>query len=200
MAIDRERIITALSELKLRGDENGLISGFGVLVQNLPATIWTLFSERFIRTVPNELMEAAEYLVADSAHECGYHTGHGIVTSEEWKAVVAPMIETTEDMLHGALAVFAAWGWGKAEVHELVPGERLVLRAYDYYEADVVEYGRSSKLSAYLMAGASAALMDLTYGGEYDPEGKAGLRTFSATQTKGIECGDDYGEFVVERT
>ncbi|MDR0498942.1 MAG: hypothetical protein LBH03_04315 [Holophagales bacterium] len=199
MAIDREKIITELSKLDLRSDEKGIISGFGVLLQHLPATIWTLFSERFTRAVPNELLEAAEYLLVDAAHECAYHTGYGIITSEEWKAVVEPMIKTTEDILHGAFAIFTAWGWGKVEIQELIPGEKLVLRAYDYYEADVVEYGKSSKMSAYLITGASAAFMDLAYGGNYDPTGKKGLGTFEAKQVKGIECGDDYGEVVVTK-
>ena len=68
-----------------------------------------------------------------------------------------------------------------------------------YYEADVVEYGRSNKPSAYTLTGVCAAFMDLAYGGQYDPTGKTALNTFSAKQTKGIECGDYYGEFVVTK-
>ena len=200
MAIDREKIITELSKLEVHGDENGLISGFGVLIQKLPTIIWTLFSERLSRSVPDELVEAAEWLLVDAAHECGYHTGYGIITSEEWKAVVEPMIEKLpEDILHGAFAVFTAWGWGKAEIHELIPNEKMVIRAFDYYEADVVDYGKSDKMSAYTLTGVSAAFMDLAYGGPYDPTGKTGLNTFTAKQTKGLECGDEYGEIVVTK-
>jgi hypothetical protein len=200
MAIDREKIINELSKLDIRGDENGLIPAFGVFVQQLPAMIWTDFSERLTRSVPDDLVEAAEWLLVNAAHECGYHTGYGIITSEEWKAVVGPMIEKTpEDVLHGAFAVFSAWGWAKAVVHELVPGERMVIRAHDYYEADVVEYGKSSKMSAYTLAGVSAAFMDLAYGGPYDPTGKTGLNSFMCVQTKGIECGDEFGEFLVTK-
>jgi hypothetical protein len=35
--------------------------------------------------------------------------------------------------------------------------------------------------------------------GTYDPTGKTGLNTFYCKQVKGIECGDDYGEFVVTK-
>jgi hypothetical protein len=200
MAIDREKIITELSKLDVCGDETGLIPGFGVFIQNLPADIWTLFSERLTRSVPDELVETAEWLLINAAHECGYHTGYGIITSEEWKAVVEPMIEKApEDILHGAFAVFTAWGWAKAEICELIPGEKMIIRAYDYYEADVVEYGKSKKMSAYTLTGVSAAFMDLAYGGAYDPTGKTGLNTFNCKQIKGIECGDEYGEFVVTR-
>ncbi len=102
-------------------------------------------------------------------------------------------------MLHGAFAVFTAWGWAKSEIVELVPGERMVVRAYDYYESDVVSYGASSKPSAYMIRGVAAAFMDLAYGGPYDATGKTGLRTFQCVQSKGIECGDEYGEFIVTK-
>ena len=199
MAINRELIISELSKLEVHGNE-GLIPGFWVFIQQLPATIWAIFSERLTRHIPDEMVETAEWLLINAAHECGYHTGYGIITSEEWSAVVAPMIEKApEDVLHGAFAVFSAWGWAKAVVHELVPGEKMVIRADDYYEADVVEYGKSGKMSAYTLAGVSAAFMDLAYGGAYDPTGKTGLYTFMCKQTKGIECGDEFGEFVVTK-
>ena len=200
MAINREFIINELSKLEVCGNESGLIPGYGVFIQQLPAKIWTLFSERLTRNVSDEMVETAEWLLVNAAHECGYHTGYGIITSEEWKAIVEPMIENApEDVLYGAFAIFTAWGWGKAEIHELLPGEKMVVRAYDYYESDVVEYGRSKKPSAYTLTGVCAAFMDLAYGGQYDPTGKTGLNTFNAKQTKGIECGDYYGEFVITR-
>ena len=149
-------------------------------------------------SLPKQQREAAERLM--TAHECGYHTGHGIITSEEWKAVVEPMIERVpEDILHGAFAVLSAWGWANAEILELVPNERMVVRAYDYYEADVVAYGASDKCCAYTITGISAGFMDLAYGGAYDRTGASGLRTFKSVQTKGIECADPYGEFLVTR-
>ena len=200
MAINRELIISELSKLEVQGNDQGLIPGFGVFIQQVPAEMWTLFSERLTRSVPDEMVETAEWLLVNAAHECGYHTGHGIITSEEWKAVVEPMIENApEDVLYGAFAVLTALGWGKAEIQELIPGEKMVIRAYDYYEADVVEYGRSMKPSAYTLTGVSAAFMDLAYGGPYDPSGKTGLNSFSAKQTKGIECGDYYCEVVVTK-
>jgi hypothetical protein len=200
MAIDRKRIIADMSKIQIVGNEDGLIPGFNVFVTQLPAEFWNSFAERLTCSVDSGLLESAEWLLVNAAHECGYHTGYGIITSEEWKAVVGPMIENVpEDILHGAFAVFTAWGWAKSEVVELVPNERMVVRAYNYYESDVVSHGASSKKSAYMIRGVCAAFMDLAYGGEYDPEGKTALRTFKCEQTHGIECGDDYGEFVVTR-
>jgi len=200
MSINRQLIIDSLSKIDIKGNQDGLIPGFGVFVNQFPAGFWNAFAERLIQKVGGDLTEAAEWLLVNAAHECGYHTGYGIITSEEWKAVVAPMIEKSpEDVLYGAFAVFTAWGWAKSEVVELIPGEKMVVRAYDYYESDLVTYGKKKRPCAFMVRGVSAAFMDLAYGGNYDPEGKTGLRTFECAQTKGIECGDEYGEFVITK-
>lgn len=200
MAIDRERVIDALSKIKVVGNQEGLIPAFGVLVQQLPAAFWNGFAERLSCSVEPDMQKPAEYLLINAAQECGYHTGYGIITSEEWKATVAPMVEKVpEDILHGAFAVFTAWGWAKSEIVELIPAEKMVVRAYDYYEADVATYGVTAKPSAYMIRGVCAAFMALAYSGEYDPSGSK-VHAFKCEQTKGIECGDEYGEFVVTPT
>lgn len=200
MAIDRNKIIEDMSKIQLCGDTNGLIEACNVMVNQLPAEFWNSFADRLTNKVPKELLEPTEYLLYNAAHECGYHTGYGIITSEEWKAIVEPMIEKKpEDILYGAFAVLTAWGWAKSEIVGLEPGEKMVVRAYDYYEADIVKLGKTSKKSAYMLTGICAAFMDLAYGGEYDPKGKKSIGTFHCTQLKGIECGDDYGEFFVSR-
>lgn len=199
MAIDRKKIIEQMSKLEIMSDENGIIDGFNVLVNQLPAKFWNTFADRLISNADEDMIEAKEYLLYNAAHECGYHTGYGIITSQEWEAVVAPMIEKVpEDILHGAYAVFTAWGWADSEIVELVPGEKMVVRAYDYYESDSVKYGKSPRMNAYMIAGVSAAFMELAYAGEYDSKGKL-VGTYECKQTKGIECGDSYGEFVVTK-
>jgi hypothetical protein len=199
MAIDRKTVIDQMSQIALRPDENGLIEGCNVFITQLPAKMWNTFAERLTAKETTELLEAKEYLLYNAAHECGYHTGYGIITSDEWNSIVAPMIENApEDVLHGAYAVFTAWGWADSEIIELVPGEKMVVRAYDYYESDVVKQGASPKMSAYMISGVSAAFMELAYAGDYDPNGKC-IGTYVAKQTKGIECGDAYGEFVVTK-
>ncbi len=196
MSINRNAVIDAMSKVKVEANSDGLIPAFNVFVNQAPAKLWNNFADLITNSVSSDLRPAAEALLENAAHECGYHTGYGIITSEEWDSVVGPMIEKVpEDVLHGAYAVFTAWGWAKSEIVELVPGERMVVRAYDYYEADVVDRGTSGNKKAFMIQGVSAAFMDLAYGAAYPN----GLRTFKCVQTKGIECGDDYGEFVVTR-
>lgn len=200
MAIDRNRIIGALSRLEIEGNEQGLIPAFGVFVNQLPAQFWNAFANRLVAQMSEELREAAEYLLVNAAFECGYHTGYGILNSEEWRSVIAPMIERQpEDTLHGAFAVLGAWGWAKAEIVELSPGERMLVRAYDYYEADAADYGALDRPCAYMLRGIAAAFMQLAYGGPYPADGSTPARQFECVQLRGLECGDEYGEFLVTR-
>ncbi|MCG8699658.1 MAG: hypothetical protein MI922_16505 [Bacteroidales bacterium] len=198
MAINRNKIIEDLSKIEVLGGENGLIEAFNVFVNQLPTNFWNSFAERLTSKIEPDLLPDTELLLVNAAQSCGYHTGYGIITSEEWKAIVEPMVESTEDVLHGAYAVFTAWGWAQAEIIELVPGNKMVVRAYNYYEADVVKYGRSDKMSAYMIRGVSGAFMALAYSGDYVAN-ESKVNDFVCKQTKGIECGDDYGEFVVEK-
>ncbi|MEY3219375.1 MAG: hypothetical protein RIT27_732 [Pseudomonadota bacterium] len=198
MAIDRQKIIDTLSNLQWTPDDKGLIEKCNVLITRLPSHFWNGFANRLVHKMPSDLVEAAEYLLYNAAHECGYHTGYGIITSQEWQQVIAPMIDKNEDILHGTYAVLAAWGWADAQVVELVPNQKLIVRAYDYYEADSVKYGHAHRMGAYMIAGISAAFMELVYAGDYDPSGKS-IGTFIAKQYKGLECGDPYGEFIVTR-
>jgi hypothetical protein len=194
--MDRKSIIEQMSKVKVLGNEEGLIPVFGVFVQQLPAEFWNGFARRIVNSVPEDLMDPVEGLLRNAAHECGYHTGYGIITSDEWNRVVGPMIENPpEDVLHGAFAVFTAWGWAKSEIIEIVPAEKMVVRAYDYYESDVILSGKASRFCAFMIQGVCGGFMDLAYGAAY-PDG---LHTYTCVQTKGIEVGDDYGEFVVTK-
>lgn len=198
MAIDRKKVIEDMSKIEVLGGPNGIIEGFGVFVNQLPTAFWNSFAERLTARTHPDILPEIEYLLVNCAQECGYHTGYGIITSEEWKAAVQPMVENVEDVLHGAFAVFTAWGWAQTEILELVPNERMIVRAYNYYESDVVRLGKSPKMSAYMIRGVCGAFMSLAYAGEYVADGSK-AHTFSCRQTKGIECGDDYGEFIIER-
>jgi hypothetical protein len=195
MAIDRAKAINDLSKIKVKGDEEGLIAAFGVLIQQLPSNFWNKFSEKILKAAGDDMYEDAAGLLENAAAECGYHTGWGIINSEEFKAIVGPMIEKQpEDILHGAYAVLTAWGWAKSEIVELIPGEKMIVRTYDYYESDVKETFNPSKPFAFMVRGICRAFFDIGYGDKPYPDG---LGKYKCEQTKAIELGDEYGEFVV---
>ncbi len=195
MTVSKEKIIEETLKLQLRSNALGLIPFFGVHIQRLPVDFWNGFARRIINSVPDDLLPSAEQLLVNASRQCGYHTAHGVILSREWTRIVSTMVKTIEDMLHAVFITFSVWGWGKTEIIELIPKQKMVVRAYDYYESDVVLYGRASLPSAYMMRGMCAALMDLAYGKAYP----GGVGTFQCVQTKGIEIGDEHGEFVVTR-
>lgn len=193
MTVMRDTVVKALADITVSGNEEGLIPGFNVLVNQLPAAFWTTFADRLMAACPPSRLDEAEDGLVRCAYECGYHTGYGIITSDEFKSVVEPMVtEGALDVLRGAYAVFTAWGWAKSGIVQHKAGEKLVVRAVDYYEAD----GEGDdRLKAYMIRGVSAAFFELAYASPY-PDGQG---TYQCDQTKGIECGDAFGEFEVSR-
>lgn len=198
MAIDRKKAIEQLSQVKVKGGDDGLISAFGVLIQFMPTNFWNTFTEKILKSVhgdEDQTKEVEEGLEVAAA-ECGYHTGWGIINSDEFKTIIMPMVEKQpEDILHGAFAVLSAWGWGDTEIIELIPETKMVIRAYGYYEAEISDTFDAKRPVAYMLRGICRAFMDIAYGSPYPK----GFNTFVCEQTKAIENGDDVGEFVIKR-
>ena len=192
MTVMRDTVVKALAKVKVQGDENGLIPEYEVLVNLLPVALLNRLTERLLAAVPPERKAEVEAGLERAAYECGYHTGCGIITSDVFNDVVLPMVtEGEKDILRGAYAAFTAWGWAKSGIVQLKEGERMVIRAFDYYEAD----SNGEGLRAYMLRGLSQAFFDLAYAEPY-PDG---MDTFVCRQTKGIETGAPYGEFVVTK-
>lgn len=193
MTVLRDKVVKDLVNITVTGNQDGLIPNFNVLVNQLPTAFWNSFAERMMAAAPPEKREALEKSLVQCAYECGYHTGYGIITSEEFKAVVMPMVtEGPKDVLRGAYAVFTAWGWAKSGIMQIREGEKMTVRATDYYEAD----GEKTKdKKAFMVRGVSTAFFELAFSDPYPN----GMNKFTCDQTRGIECGDEFGEFVVRK-
>ena len=190
MTVMRDQVVRALAKIEVRGDDDGLIPAFGVLVNQLPTTFWNLFAERIVAATPKERKSEVENSLVQCAYECGYHTGWGIINSPEFQSVVVPMVtEGAKDILRGAYAVFTAWGWAKSGIAQIKEGEKMTVRAVDYYEQESGGNG----YRAYMIRGVSTAFFELAYSSPYPN----GMGKYSCEQTAGIETGDSYGEFVV---
>ena len=189
MTVMRNDVVKALAKIHLHSNEDGLIPEYEVLVNLLPVSLLNTFTEKILAAAP-ERKEEIEAGLVRAAYECGYHTGCGIITSEIFSDIVMPMVtEGAKDILRGAYAAFTAWGWAKSGIVQLKEGERMTIRAFDYYEAD----SKGEGLRAYMLRGLNQAFFDLAYADPY-PDG---MDTFVCRQTKGMETGDEYGEFIV---
>lgn len=192
MTVMRDQVVKSLVGVEVQSNDDGLIPAFNVLVNQLPTAFWNLFSERMMAVTPPDRKAEVELALVNCAYECGYHTGYGIITSPEFEAAVTPMVtEGAKDVLRGAYAVFTAWGWAKSGIVQIKEGDKMVIRAVDYYESDSGGEGER----AYMIRGVSSAFMELAYSDPYPN----GMGKFTCEQTKGIESGDAFGEFVVTK-
>jgi hypothetical protein len=192
MTVMRDTVVKSLAKITIQGNEDGLIPEYDVLENLLPAALLNSFTEKIMAAAPQEKKTMVADGLVRAAYECGYHTGCGIITSDVFNDVVLPMVtEGEKDILRGAFAAFTAWGWAKSGIVQLKAGEKMVIRANDYYEADSGGDG----LRAYMLRGLCQAFFDLTYADPY-PDG---MDTYVCQQTKGIEAGDPHGEFIVTR-
>jgi hypothetical protein len=71
----------------------------------------------------------------------------------------------------------------------------MIVRAYDYFEADAARSAWQEEGTAPFTCGAATACFELAFAGPYP----RGLHRAVGQQLRGIECGDDYGEFLVTR-
>lgn len=202
------KLISDFAKLKITANSDGLIPTANVLIVQLPSEFYNQFSLKLLdeilesaykvnnKTVYEDIHGYTECLLENAAAECGYHTGCGIINSDEFAAIMGCKADTPEDILYGLFAITVSWGWGDLEIVELIPNEKLVLRAHDYYEADVRNSLKFNYYFAYMLKGISRAFMDLIYGHKCPPNR---LGVFKSEQTKGIELGDSYGEFLITR-
>jgi len=198
MAIDGSKIIHAVMEGSRIRESKGILPLFGVYLSLFSARYYNRLSFDFERKLGPSRAEEAASLLVRAAQECGYATFQGIRNSWEWDQIVAPMIDRKEDQIHGFAAVAVAFGWGDLQLEDLVPGEKLVIRAGDSYEAGgyLADYGNAQGGKCYMLRGVAGAFMDLIYGDAY-PDG---CFTFLAEEPSCRAKGDPFCEFVVRKS
>jgi hypothetical protein len=198
MAIDGNKIIHAVMEGSRIRESKGILPLFGVYLSLFSGHYYNRLSFDFENRLGPSRAAEAESLLIRAAQECGYATFQGVRNSWEWDQIVAPMIEKKEDQIHGFAAVAVAFGWGDLQLAELVPGEKLVIRASDSYEAGgyLAGYGTARSGKCYMLRGVAGAFMDLIYGAAY-PDG---CFTFLAEEPFCRAKGDPYCEFVARKS
>ena len=198
MAIDGNKIIHAIMEESLIRESKGIIPLFGVYISLFSVQYYNKLSFDFEKQMGTSRQEEAQKLLIDAAQECGYATFQGIRNSWEWDEIIEPMIECKEDQIDGFISVAVAFGWGDMKIEEIIPDRKLIIRAYDSYEAEgyIEHYGKAESGKCYMLRGVAGAFMDLIYGLDY-PEG---VFTFIAEETSCIAKGDRFCEFIVRRS
>lgn len=171
MSIDAQAIMAAVSSLALRGNEEGLIPAFGLYLTRHYADYYNQISYAYLHaaeaTHPDKGALARDRLI-EAGQICAFHTFGGIMLSQEWDAVVQPMIEQREDWVHGITAVVNCLGWGVWSVAEIEGGERLRVEIADSYESTgyLRDHGARQDGICFLATGGVAGIMNLLYHGD----------------------------------
>ncbi len=167
--VDENAIIAAVATLPLNGNEQGFIPAFGVVLTRMYADYYNKISYRFERAlqkaIGDDSSDIAAPLLVEAGHVCAFNTFGGIMQSDEWGAVVQPMLDTREDWVPGIVAVINALGWGKWKVHELQANAKLVIDIHGSYESvgHLKEFGIADRCKCYLARGGVAGIMNLIY-------------------------------------
>lgn len=211
-AVDEPAILSALAQLDLSGNEEGLIPRFGVMLTNHFANFYNRISFEFVRRMAHAgMVDAAEVLLVDAGYRCAFHTLGGIMCSAEWDAVIRPQLSARLDWVHGAVAVVNALGWGTWRVAELSE-QHLVVRIWDDYEScgHLDMYGAAVQPVSYLAAAAVAGIMNLIFVGDIAQRPELSLdfydhcfeseANFRAEQTRSAAQGDAFTEVVATRS
>ena len=117
----------------------------------------------------DEAFRGAREALIEAGHVCAFNTFGGVMISQEWDAVVGPMLESREDWVHGIVGVINAFGWGVWRVETLEPNQRLRIGIDNSYESAgyLDAYGESRVGATCLLAtGGVAGIMNLLYHGD----------------------------------
>jgi predicted hydrocarbon binding protein len=165
--IDGDKIVSALVDMPIHGNEQGLIPAFGVYLANTPADFYNLVCIRFVEEMSAKgLGRNAQRLLVSDAETCAMNTFRGIMSSPEWDGLVAPMVKDTPDKLYGIVAVSNALGWGNWYVTSHDQGEALRIESVNGYEAFGFRElrGQAPDPQCFMLKGVAAGIMALVYG------------------------------------
>lgn len=197
------------------GNEEGSIPAFGVYLVRVQSDYVNRLQVEFMRAMKDIAGDYGETLarelLLESGHACGFFTYGGLMSSQEWKTVVKPFLNTKEDWIKGLLSIINTMGWGYHTVLD-VSEKGGTFRNYNDFEdlSYLRMYGDSDLPIHWANSGGFTGLMQLIYNTSlvdgHPIETEEGFREmrrtkqgFQTEMTKGISCGDDYLEVVISR-
>lgn len=202
MAVGPKSLAEAIARIETRGCTR-VEPSYAGSVDHLPASFWAKFEESLTGSSVESHLDSEEWSLVQAARDLGYHSGHDVISSINWSGFVTPLDSEDadpSDVLHATFAALTGMGLDDCEIVELVPFERLVLRAYGYWGLLIPGPVRNRRTATLVARGICAAVMDLAYGGPYARSRRSGAGTFTCSQSRSVERGDGYDEFVTTRS
>lgn len=162
----------ALGGMPLEGDETGMINAFGVYLTRHYANYYCLVSHKLIEALVAKLgdggLAIGEELLVEAGHVCAFNTFGGIMLSDEWNALIKPMLKDRDDWTHGILACINALGWGRWEGTKINAGGEFEFEIVSSYESNSFLSLNTTKSNQYnfLARGGTAGICNLLYQGD----------------------------------
>lgn len=191
---------------------DGMIQAPGGPFAAFPAEFYAAVSRLFEIEVPRargaKFGSLPGILLMEAAHWNGFHLFGEVLASAEWRESRRVRGESERERVQALLAIPEQLGWGSWEICSFVPGERLIVRLHDSYEALGHErlFGRSREQRCVVARGAAAAVMNLLYRSGGTAEGARDIstynslfrspHTFRAVETRCRAQGDSFCELV----
>lgn len=197
-SVDQQKIIDALVELPIYGNESGLIPLFNVYLASTPADFYNLVSIRFLEAMQQiNRVSSGQRLLLFCAEICGLTTFRGVMQSPEWAGLIEPMVQQDTDRLLAIIAICNGLGWGNLRVLEHEPEKSLRLQSLQGYEAMGYRQLRqqSTTPQCLMYTGVSAGIMELLYG---DGTVEERYGTFVSTEKQCICCDNESCFFEVQ--
>jgi hypothetical protein len=195
------KAVEAIARIETKGCPR-VCPAYGGSVERLPAAFWARFEESLNGSNAEEVLEAAEWSLMQAAHDLGYDTGYDVFRSEGARSL-APALDLDEasarDALHATFAGLSGIGLDDCEIVELVPSERFVLRVYGYWGLLVPGPGRTRRRGTLVVRGLCAAVMEIAYGSPRREAAGGDCGAFTCRQSRSVERGDLFDEFVTTR-
>lgn len=164
--VDMIKIRDTVFGLPLEGNEQGLIPAFNVYLAHMPREFYNVVSGLFVKQMEAQgLGETGYAMLEEDAEVCSLTTFSGIMASDEWAALVQPMIKYTEDNIFGLVAIINALGWGSVRLIEHQAAETLNIQTANAYEIYTPKDLRMAEAKTHcpMMSGVMAGLLELVY-------------------------------------
>lgn len=165
--VNSEHIHNTLFDMEFVGNDEGLIPMFNSYLASIPEDFYNLVSIKYVEELDKiHLRHFAQKRLIYAAEVCGMNTFYGIINSQEWEALVKPMLRDTKDMLVGMAAVATGLGWGKFFLEKVEDQNHMSFVTEYSYES--VGYRKFRNLPAkdstcLMFRGVTAGIVELTY-------------------------------------
>ena len=188
----------------MTGGEEGEIEFGEVDITNLPVDAYNQAAFNFKTQMEQELgTDAANKLLINAGHECGYHTLNSIHNSDLYQDKIKPLTEGVEEEAKSLTLAMRAFGMGRYRVVK-ASEEEAVIRSYGCPEADyyLENNDEADQPQCHMQAGILAAVNNVIFRDGHDQVYEEEPDVFHedayfAKETKCRAQGDDYCEWVI---